>query len=245
MLIHETISKLNAMKLYGMARAYNEFHQTSKSGEMSLDEALGMLVDREQLDRDNRATTRRIRTAKLRETALVEDIDWNHKRELDKGAFKSLISCEWIKRHRNLILVGATGLGKTWLACALAQQACTLGMTSRFFRIPRLFDQINLAKAQGHYDRFIRILTNTDLLIFDDWGQTLNETERRDFREIIEDRHGRGSLIITSQVPVNRWHEIIGDPTLADATVDRKSKFSTQPRIEGGFHAEKETGKKK
>lgn len=221
MLVNETIKKLNTMKLYGMAKAYEEVKMLTKNDDISVDELIGTLIDREQLDRDNRATRRRLSVAKLREQALIEDIDWKHPRGLEKSTFKPMISCEWIQRHQNIIFEGPTGLGKTWLACALAQKACNDGFTTRYFRIPRLFGQLNLAKGNGTYERLLRTLTNTDLLIFDDWGQALNEQERRDFREIIEDRFDRGSVIVTTQLPVNRWHEVIGDPTIADAIVDR------------------------
>ena len=221
MLTNETVTKLNAMKLFGMAKAYEELQRTAKASELTTDEAVGMLVDCEHTYRDGRATDGRISRAKLREQALVEDINWRHPRGLDKPSFKPLITCDWIKRHQNLIFVGPTGIGKTWLACALAQRACSDGMTVRFFRIPRLFGLLNLARADGSYEKLMRSLTRTDLLIFDDWGQTLDEQERRDFREIIEDRFDRGAIIITTQLPVDRWHEVIGDPTIADAIVDR------------------------
>jgi len=215
------MTKMNVMKLYGMAKAYEELQLTAKAGELTVDEALGMLVDREQLDRENRATSKRLIRAKLREKALVEDIDWRHPRGLDKAAFKPMLTCDWIRRHQNIIFAGPTGLGKTWLACALAERACSEGLTALYFRIPRLFGQLNLARADGSYERVMRNLSQANVLIFDDWGQALTEQERRDFREIIEERFDRGSIIITTQVPIDRWHEVIGDPTIADAIVDR------------------------
>lgn len=136
MLVNETISKMNAMKLFGMARAYDEFQMLCKNNQLSVDEVLGELIDKEKIDRDNRATKRRLNIAKLREQALIEDIDWVHPRKLDKTIFKPLISMDWLRRHQNAIFVGPTGLGKTWLACALAQKACEDGFTSRYFRIP-------------------------------------------------------------------------------------------------------------
>lgn len=221
MLTEATMTKMNVMKLYGMAKAYEELQLTAKAGDLTVDEAVGVLVDREQLDRENRATSKRLTRAKLREKAIVEDIDWRHPRGLDKTAFKPMLSCDWIRRHQNIIFVGPTGLGKTWLACALAERACSEGLTALYFRIPRLFGQLNLARADGSYERVMRSLAQTNVLIFDDWGQALTEQERRDFREIIEERFDRGSAIITTQVPIDRWHEVIGDPTIADAIVDR------------------------
>ena len=194
---------------------------TSRAGDVTTDEALGILVDREQLERDNRATGSRLKRAKLRERALVEDIDWRHARGLDKSVFRPLINCEWIRLHQNIIFVGPTGLGKTWLACALAHRACSEGLTTQYIRIPRLFGALAMARADGSYERVMRGLSRTDLLIFDDWGQALAEQERRDFREIIEERYDRGSVIVTTQLPTERWHEVIGDATLADAIVDR------------------------
>lgn len=204
-----------------MAKAYEELQLTAKAGEMTTDEALGMLIDREHLYRDNRASDGRISRAQLREKALIENIDWRHPRSLDKQVFKPLISCEWVRRHQNIIFVGPTGVGKTWLSCALAHRACSDGLTARFLRIPRLFGLLNTARADGSYEKILRTLGKINLLIFDDWGQALAEQERRDFREIIEDREGRGAVIITTQLPVERWHEVIGDPTIADAIVDR------------------------
>lgn len=204
-----------------MAKGYEELQMTARAGEVTTDEALGILVDREQLERDNRSTGRRLKRAKLRERALVEDIDWRHPRGLDKSVFRPLINCEWIRLHQNIIFVGPTGLGKTWLACALAHRACSEGLTTQYIRIPRLFGALAMARADGSYERVMRGLSRTDLLIFDDWGQALAEQERRDFREIIEERYDRGSVIVTTQLPTERWHEVIGDPTLADAIVDR------------------------
>ena len=212
---------MNAMKLFGMAKAYEEQKILNKDGGLTVDEIIGTLIDCEQLDRDNRATSRRLKVAKLREQALIEDIDWVHSRGLEKSSFKPLISSDWIKRHQNVIFVGPTGLGKTWLACALAQKACNDGFSTRYFRVPRLLGQLHMARGDGSYERFLKTLARTDLLIFDDWGQTLAEQERRDFREIIEERFDRGSIIVTTQVPIDRWHELIGDMTIADAIVDR------------------------
>ena len=190
------------MKLFGMAKAYEELQRSAKVGELSIDEALGMLVDREHHHRDNRATGNRISRAKLREQALVEDINWRHPRGLDKSSFKPLIGGDWIRRHQNLVFVGPTGIGKTWLACAIAHRACCDGMSARFFRVPRLFGELNAARANGSYEKLMQSLTRTDLLIFDDWGQALAEQERLDFMEIIEDRFDRGAAIITTR---SRW----------------------------------------
>ena len=221
MLTQATVLKLQELKLSGMVEAYEEIASSTKGLTLTIDEGIGLLADREDLHRKNRVMTRRLKSAKLRENALIEDIDWRHKRNLDKANMLSLSSCDWIDRHQNLIFVGQTGLGKTWLACALGQRACTHGKTTLFVRIPRLFGLINESRVDGSYERYLSSLSKANLLILDDWGQALTEQERRDFREIIEDRYDRGSIIITTQLPVDRWHEVIGDPTIADAIVDR------------------------
>ena len=221
MLTNETVKKMNAMKLFGMAKAYEQLKILPKNNDLSLDEAVGELVDSEHLDRENRAIKRRLTAAKLREKAMIEDINWTHKRGLSKSVFKPLISCEWLKRHQNIIFVGPTGLGKTWLSCALAQKACELGFSTRYFRVPRMLSHLHLTKGDGSFERYLRLLAKTDLLILDDWGQSLEAQERRDLLEIIEERFDRGSIIITTQIPINKWHELIGDPTIADAIVDR------------------------
>lgn len=221
------------MKLFGMTKAYEELQGMVKIGELSIDEAIGILVDREHVHRDNRATSGRIKRARLREQALLEDINWRHPRGLDKSVFKPLMTGDWIRRHQNVIFVGPTGIGKTWLACALAHHACSHGLTARFYRVPRLFGELNMARASGSYEKLLKSLADTDLLIFDDWGQALSEQERRDFMEITEDRFDRGSIIITTQIPLDRWHEVIGDPTTADAIVDRIINRAHQVALSG------------
>jgi DNA replication protein DnaC len=218
---NETMDKLRRLKLFGMAKALDEQARTPTASGLGFDERFGMVVDQEEIDRQNRSTARRLRVAKLREPAIVEDINWRHPRQLDRPQMLALATCEWLKRHQHVVFVGKTGLGKTWLACALAHRACLLGHTVRFVRIPRLVGELAAARAAGTYGAVLERLARTRLLVFDDWGQQLNEQERRDFREVIEDRDGRGSVVITTQLPIERWHEAIGDPTLADAIVDR------------------------
>lgn len=221
MLGNDTMQKLWTLRLPGMAKALEELRGSAKAAAIGLEEGLALMVDREDVDRKNRATAKRIGVAKLREKAMIEDIDWQHRRGLDKGTVLALAGCDWIRRGQHVILVGATGLGKTWLACALAHRACLEGLSVRFYRLPRLLDDLAAARAAGTKPRMIDNLTRVNLLVVDDWGQGLTEQERRDIREIIADRDGRGSLIITTQLPVDRWHEVIGDPTIADAILDR------------------------
>ncbi len=195
--------------------------KTTSAAQLSFEERIAILVDREELFRTNRQSINRIKAAKLKENAMIVDIDWQHPRKLDRQLMMSLCTCQWIKEHQNIAFTGKTGTGKTWLACALAYQACLEGFSSRFLRVPRLLGELKLAKADGSYDKLLGKLAKYDLIILDDWGQSLVESERRDILEIIEDRTGCRSTIITTQLPVEKWPEVIGDPTIADSIMDR------------------------
>ena len=222
MLKHPTLDKLNALKLTGMAAALTDLSLTPESEQMSFEERLGLLVDREMTERENRRLTNRIRQAKLRHLASFEDIDYQSPRGLDKGLILSLGSCQWIKEHLNLLITGPTGVGKTWLACALAHKACREGYTAYYVRLNRLFHELSVAKADGQYTRLLAKLAKVDVLLLDDWGLTKMSAEnRRDLLEVMEDRQGRRSTIATSQLPIEEWHGVIGDATLADAILDR------------------------
>ena len=222
MLKHPTLEKLNALKLTGMAAALTDLSLTPESEQMSFEERLGLLVDREMTERENRRLTNRMRQAKLRHLASLEDIDYQSPRGLDKGLILSLGSCQWIKEHLNLLITGPTGVGKTWLACALAHKACREGYTAQYVRLNRLFHELSVAKADGQYTRLLAKLAKVDVLLLDDWGLTKMSAEnRRDLLEVMEDRQGRRSTIATSQLPIEEWHGVIGDATLADAILDR------------------------
>jgi len=189
---------------------------------MSFDERFGIFVDREWTDRQDRRLTNRLKGAKLREPACLEDVDYRHPRGLDRSVMQRLTTCQWVKTHEAVLITGATGLGKTWLACALAHQACREGYTALYVRVPRLLHSLTLARADGSYVRELARMARTDLLILDDWGLApMGEQERHDMLEIIEDRNGLKATIVTSQVPVANWHDTIGDPTIADAILDR------------------------
>jgi DNA replication protein DnaC len=224
MLSEPTLEKLKSLRFDGMATAWNEQQQKSSDlGSFSFDERFGLLVDAEWLHRQNKRLGRYLAEAKLRlGQACIEDIDYSARRQLDKAQIRSLATCRWIEEHQNLIVTGATGFGKTFIACALAQQACRKGFRALYRRAPRLFDELALAQADGSYVRLLARVARTDLLILDDWGLVaIREPERRHLLEVIEDRHGSRSTLITSQLPVEKWHDHIGDPTIADAVCDR------------------------
>ena len=222
MLKHPTLDKLHALKLTGMAAALADQSATPDITDLSFEERLGLLVDREMTERDNRRMSSRLRRAKLRHAAILEDIDYRNSRGLDKGLVQSLASCQWVKEHLNALITGPTGVGKTWLACALAHKACREGYTAQYVRLTRLLRELTIAKGDGQYSKLLTSLAKVDVLILDDWGlMKLSAENRRDLLEVLEDRHGRRSTIATSQLPIEEWHGIIGDATLADAILDR------------------------
>jgi DNA replication protein DnaC len=190
---------------------------------LAFDERFGLLVDAEWIDRQNKRLARNLREAKLRlSDACIEGIDYPARRKLDKAVIRGLASCAWIHEHHNVVITGPTGVGKTYIACALAQQACRKGYRVLYRRVPRIFDEILLTRADGTYPRWLAKVARFDVVVLDDWGLVpLAESERRDLLEIMEDRYGNRSTILTSQVPVEQWHDQVGDPTIADAFCDR------------------------
>ena len=222
MLTHPTLDKLRALRLTGMAKALNDQMSMPDIHELSFEERLGLLVDHEMTERSDRQLQTRLRQAKLRISASLEDVDYRHPRGLDQSLMRSLASCQWIKDCRNLLITGPTGIGKTWIACAWGQQACRQGYRSLYVRLPRLLYELPIAKADGRYAKVMASLSRMDLLILDDWGLAqLTDEHRRDLLEVLEDRYGRRSTLVTSQLPLAHWHEAIGNPTLADAILDR------------------------
>lgn len=222
MLTHHTLEKLRTLRLTGMADALERQHQHAQAEDLSFDERLGLLVDHEVLFRDNRRQARLLKEAKLRINACAEDIDYRQPRGLKKAEMAALAACDWIVRRHNLCLTGPTGTGKTWLACALGNQACRQGLSVRYYRLPRLFETLRIAHGDGSYPRLMNQLVKTHLLILDDWAiSPLSAAQRNDLMEVIEERHGRQATLIASQLPIEHWHDYIGEATLADAILDR------------------------
>ena len=222
MLIQQTIETLQKLRLTGMIQSLRDQENIPAAKELTFEERLGLLVDREAVDQDNRKLSSRLKQAHLRQNAAFEDFDWRASRGMNKAALMELASGRWIADHRNLIIIGPTGVGKTFLACSLAHKACRDGLTVLYQRAGRMFHELMVAQGEGKYLRFLKSLTKPDVLLIDDWGlEPLGKNERHDLLEIFEERHGRNSLIITSQFPIDKWHELIGEATIADAILDR------------------------
>jgi len=219
---HPTLDQLNQLGLFGMAKAFGEAETSAETAALTHPEWLALLLDREMTYRHDKKLAARLRYARLRQQVLVEDVDYRATRGLDRPLFQKLVTGDWIDAHDNLIVCGPTGIGKSWLACALGHKACRDNRSVLYQRVPKLFGDLALARGDGRYARIMRSLNGAQLLILDDWGlDPLDAGARRDLYEILEERYDRRSTILTSQVPVDKWHQVIGDPTYADAILDR------------------------
>ena len=222
MLTHPTLDQLHALGLFGMAKAFAEIEASRDAATFNHAEWLALLLDRETSWRHERRLFARLRYAKLRQQASIEDVDYRSSRGLDRALFHKLAEGKWINDHENLIICGPTGIGKSWLASALGHKACRDNRSVLYQRVPRLFAELALARGDGRHPRLLRTLGRVELLVLDDWGlEPLDDSARHDLLEILEERYARRSTIVTSQLPVDKWHDVIANPTYADAILDR------------------------
>ena len=245
MLNQQTIEKLHLMRLRGMAEAFTQQQEEPQTMQLSFEERFGLLVDRQWNWRQNRALERRLRDARLQGTACMEDIDYRAARGLDKQVVRSLIQdSDWVRRHQHIFLVGPTGIGKTYLARAFGQKACRDGFTAYFATAAQLFRELELARADGSYAKKLRALGQVDALIVDDWAMApLADAERRAFLEICDERYQSKATLLTSQLPVAKWHGQIGDPTVADSILDRLVHAAHRLEMQGESMRKKKAGR--
>ncbi len=241
MMTNHTLDQLRVLKLTGMADAFTQQLEQPSTHELSFGERFALLVDREITHRENRRLTRLLQLAHLKQSACVEDINYKHKRGLDRSQMAALATCDWIRAHHNLHITAPTGTGKSWIACALGNQACRQGLSVRYERASRLLDSLRIARGDGSYGKRLIQLAKIDLLILDDFGlKPMTQGERHDLLEVIEDRHGTRSTLVTSQLPVASWHKYLSDPSVADALLDRLLSGAHRIELKGESMRRKE-----
>ncbi|MFN8658509.1 MAG: IS21-like element helper ATPase IstB [Candidatus Obscuribacterales bacterium] len=234
MLNHPTMDKLLELKLLGMAEALKRQADMPEIAKLSFDERFGLIVDAEFSDRDNARFAQRVKTAKLRQSACLEDLDFQPSRGLDRKLIAQLSNCEWVTKGLNVLITGKTGVGKSYVACALAQKACRMGLTTLYLRAPRFFQDLTVARLNGGYARLLNRLAKFELLVLDDFALVpIAEEQCRDLLEVTDDRYGRSSMIIASQLPVKSWYQMFANETLADAILDRVVHESYRLELEG------------
>lgn len=233
--MNNTINQLKNLKLSGMTQAFSEQLEQPPLQDLSFEERFALIVDREVLYRSNRRVANLLRNAKLKQQAMAENVDYRHQRNLDKNKFATLLSCNFIYKRHNLLITGSSGCGKSYLACAIGHQACRFGLSVRYLSLPRFLEEIIIAHADGSYSKLLNQILKIDLLLLDDFGLVPNLTpeQRRDLFNIVDDRHQTKSTIITSQLPVKNWHDYIGEPTIADAVLDRLLENSHRIELKG------------
>ena len=234
MLTNQTMEKLQALRLEGMAEALEEQRRQTDISQLEFEERLGLLVERQWLWKENRGLARRLHLAQFKLGATLEDIDYRHPRGLKRAQIDQLRACGWVRRHHNCLITGPTGSGKTYLACALGHQTCRDGQRVGYYYAPKLFRELAAAQADGSLLRLLKRLKRTALLIIDDFGLAgLSGRQYRDLLEILDDRQGQGATLVTSQFPVKEWHQIINDATVADAILDRLVHNAYRLELEG------------
>lgn len=244
MLIHPTIDHMRTLRLFGMARALETQLELKEARELSFEERLGLLLDAEMVARENKSLETRLKAAKLRLSASLEDLELRASRGLDRSVITALATSDWVLSKQNVLITGPTGAGKTYLACALAQKACRLGFSVLYFRAPILFQDLSVAKADGRYRRLLASITKCQLIVLDDFALApLTDEQRRDLLEILEHRYESSSTIIASQLPLDHWHDVIGDPTIADAILDRLIHNAHPINLKGESMRKKKTDK--
>ena len=243
MLIQPTLDSLNRLKLYGMAAALSEQLTQSAVHGLAFEERFGLLVEREVVHRENGRLRRLLQLAALKQRACLEDLDFRTRRGLDRSQIASLASCDWIRAGQNLVIHGATGCGKTFLGCAFAHQACRQGLSALYLRASRLFEELGLCHADGSFRKRLAAIAKVDLVVIDDFAiSPIGSRERSDLLELLDDRVGGRSTLITSQLPLDHWHDYIGDPTLADAILDRLMHNAHKIHLEGEESMRKRAG---